>query len=203
MDMSHGSLDFNTIHDYYRPKILRYLTRLVGGPEAEDLAQEVFIKISRGLPDFRKRSGLSTWIYRIATNTALDKLRSLDFKYMMTGKESIENDEVEIDDENPWKDEKTPPVDRQLIRKEMNGCIRRVIDGLPEDYRTVIVLSDLEEMKNNQIAEILGISLDAVKIRLHRARAKLKEALDAQCDFYRDERNELACDPKQTILHFR
>ncbi len=66
------------------------------------------------------------------------------------------------------------------------------------DYRTIITLNELEGFTNKEIAEILGISLDAAKIRLHRARARLKESLEAGCDFYNDERSELACDRKQS-----
>jgi len=74
------------------------------------------------------------------------------------------------------------------------------IDNLSPDYKTVIVLSDLEGFANKEIAEILGISLDNVKIRLHRARGKLKEDLQEGCDFYYTEGNTLACDRKQVQI---
>jgi RNA polymerase sigma-70 factor (ECF subfamily) len=80
----------------------------------------------------------------------------------------------------------------------MNRCIRNYIEQLPEDYGTVLVLSEVEGFKNREIAEILEVSLDTVKIRLHRARAKLKESLGTHCNFYLDERSELACDRKET-----
>ena len=76
-----------------------------------------------------------------------------------------------------WTGEEKPSVETSLIRKEMNECIRDFIENLPANYRTVVILSELEELRGNEIAEILGISLDTVKIRLHRARAKLKEQL--------------------------
>ena len=91
-------------------------------------------------------------------------------------------------------------LDSQLVRKEMNECIRGIVDGLPENYRAVLALSEVEEFTNAEISQILGISLDVVKIRLHRARARLKKELEAKCNFYRDERNELACDRKTTHL---
>ncbi len=84
----------------------------------------------------------------------------------------------------------------------MNECIRRIVDSLPGDYRTVLVLSEFECLPNVEIAEVLGISLDTTKIRLHRARAKLRKELEAHCNFYRDERNELSCDRKTTSLKF-
>ena len=85
----------------------------------------------------------------------------------------------------------------------MNKCIRDFIEELPENYRTVVVLSELEGLKNTEIAEILGVSLDTIKIRLHRARAKLKKELETHCDFYRDEGNEFACDVKSAFKEFR
>ena len=78
MDVS--ELDFQKIYDTYHPQILRYLVRLVGEPEAEDLAQEVFVKVSQGLKTFRGESQLSTWLYRIATNAAIDKIRTASFR---------------------------------------------------------------------------------------------------------------------------
>jgi RNA polymerase sigma-70 factor (ECF subfamily) len=84
----------------------------------------------------------------------------------------------------------------------MNDCIKGVVDGLPENYRTVLILSDLEELTNNEIAEVLDISLETVKIRLHRARTRLKKELEHHCSFYKDERNELACDRKVPSLKF-
>jgi RNA polymerase sigma-70 factor (ECF subfamily) len=186
---------FNDIFDEFHPKILRYLTRLVGPEDAEDLSQEVFDKVSRGLDKFQGRSRLSTWIYRIATNTVIDRSRS-----------AAGRQETQL---HPFEEE-TPPeppaapaasvspiTDRLVIRKEMSDCVNEFIDNLPPDYRTVLVLSDLEGFANKEIAEILGISLENAKIRLHRARAMLKEALKEGCDFYYNEENTLACDRKQ------
>ena len=85
----------------------------------------------------------------------------------------------------------------------MMACIRNVIKKLPEDYRTVIVLSELEELGNREIAEILQVSLDTVKIRLHRARAKLKKELENLCCFYHDERGVLSCDLKSVIKQLK
>jgi RNA polymerase sigma-70 factor (ECF subfamily) len=78
----------------------------------------------------------------------------------------------------------------------MSACIREVIDGLPVSYRSVLLLSEFDDLANAEIADVLDISLDTVKIRLHRARQALREALKCECHFYRDERNELMCDRK-------
>ena len=78
----------------------------------------------------------------------------------------------------------------------MNECIRRYIDELPPSFRSVVLLSEEEGLANQEIAVALGISLETVKIRLHRARARLKKALGSGCALYWDERNELGCEPK-------
>lgn len=194
-------LSFEQIHDVFRPKILRYLRRLVGGQDADDLTQDVFVKVSQALDTFRGDAMVSTWIYRIATNAALDRLRSRSFQGSVSDSPTG-NDEEEVVDKDLWTGEKKLSLESALIRKEMNDCIRGIVENLPVNYRTVIVLSEWEGLKNNEITEILGLSLDTVKIRLHRARARLKKELEQHCSFYRDERNELSCDRKTTPLKF-
>ncbi len=102
-------------------------------------------------------------------------------------------------DKNAWTGEDTPSVETSVIRDEMKECIRGIVEKLPENYRTVLILGDFEALRNDEIGEILGISIETVKIRLHRARSRLKEELEKNCQFYRDERNEFACDRKQLI----
>lgn len=204
--MRNGELDFEKIHAAFRPKILRYLTRLVGPDEAEDVAQEVFVRVGRALENFRGESQLSTWIYRIATNAALDRLRSTSFQATGRPRGStvvIGVGEIGTEDKDVWTGERTASAEASLVRKEMNECIRSFIENLPADYRTVLVLSELEGMTDHDIAEIIGASLNTVKIRLHRARAKLRKELETHCSFYRDERNELACDLKSALSEFR
>jgi RNA polymerase sigma-70 factor (ECF subfamily) len=181
-----GPPDLQTVYDEFQPKIRRYLSRLVGGPDAADLTQEVFIKVAQALPSFRGESTVSTWIYRIATNTALDRLRSPAFR-------RAARVPLEL---LPLATEQPIGIEQDLGRREMNACIRRYIDTLPPPYRSVVVLSEDEGLTNQHIADVLGISLQAVKIRLHRARSRLRDQLGSGCTFYRDDRNELACEPK-------
>ncbi len=187
-------LDFEAIHSTFRPRIHRYLTRIVGVREAEDLTQEVFVKVSQGLKTFRGESQLSTWVYRIATNTAIDTKRSSAYKQ---SERSAEMDEsVDIESKAVGASERTPSTQQQVERQEMNQCIRGFVEKLPQNYRTVVVLSELEGMNNNEIADILGITLDNVKIRLHRAKDALKKELQKHCEFYHNELNEFSCDLK-------
>ncbi|HLA06934.1 MAG TPA: sigma-70 family RNA polymerase sigma factor [Anaerolineales bacterium] len=198
--MNTGVLEFQKIYEDFRPKILRYLVRLVGESEAEDLTQEVFIKANKALGTFRGQSKLSTWLYRIATNAALDNLRSPSFQGIAQvglSYDSIEDDQGGGADAVVLVKEEKPLVEKQIIREEMNDCIRGYVEKLPEPYRAVLVLSEYEGLKNDEIAEILGVTLDTVKIRLHRARAKLKEELETNCEIHWIE--EIPCNVTKTI----
>lgn len=177
--MDDSELEFQKIYDAYQPKILRYLTRLVGEPEAEDLTQEVFVKVSRALETFRGESQLSTWLYRIATNAAIDKMRTASFR-QDAGHDLLE-DANEAADKDVWTGEETPSLEQLLMRKEMYECFMEYVGNLPVNYRTVVVLSEVEGLTDNEIAGILGLSLEAVKIRLHRGRARLLQELRAHC----------------------
>jgi RNA polymerase sigma-70 factor (ECF subfamily) len=194
--MADEVFDFEQLHTRYRPKIHRYLCRLAGENEAEDLCQEVFVKVERNLTSFRNEAQLSTWLYRIATNSFYDRLRSPSFK-QKSKEYPIEIDDNTLEKRDFTSQQQKPGIDQQVIRDEMNACIRGYIDQLPENYRTVLLLSEEEGFKNREIAEILQVSLDNVKIRLHRAKAKLKVSLQGNCDFYLDERSEISCDRKQ------
>ncbi len=192
--------EFSEIYEQYYPQIVRYLSRMVGEHSAEDVAQVVFEKVNRGLADFQGRSKLSTWIYRIATNAALDNLKSMAAKPSFSGPLSgfpIQQADMENTRSTVLQAAVKSP-DQHVVKDEMNECIREFVDRLAPDYRTIIILSELKDFSNNEIAEILDISLDAAKIRLHRARAKLKKEFESGCDFYHDEHGELACDRKQS-----
>lgn len=184
--------EFDDVYKEFRPRIYRYLSNLINESEASDLTQTVFLKVSRSLADFRGESSLSTWIYRIATNTAHDHVSS-SLGQQKCSEQLLEENES-IDDFSDYRQQAT---DKNFIRREMNACIRGVVDQLPENHRTVLLLSEFEELTNLEIATILSISIDTVKIRLHRARARLRQAMESECCFYHDERNELMCDRKE------
>lgn len=168
--------------DYY-PKIQRYLTRLVGEYEAEDQTQEVFVRINRALPTFRGESQLSTWIYRIATNAAQDKLRSPAFKRVaaMEAPEDAVAGELEIPDQDVWTGQEALSLEQQIGQKGMVECFCDFLEALPPNYRTVVALSELGEYAAAEIAELLGLNLDVVKIRLHRGRVRLLQEYINHC----------------------
>jgi RNA polymerase sigma-70 factor (ECF subfamily) len=177
--MNVSEMDFQHIYTAYQPKILRYMVRLVGEYEAEDLTQDVFVKVNQALSTFRGESQLSTWIYRIASNAAIDKIRSSSSRQCTENR--LVDDPDETEDKNIWTGDQKPSLERQLMRKEMYQCFGNYVENLPVSYQTVFVLSELGELTNNEIAEILGLSLDVVKIRLHRGRAKLLRELKTHC----------------------
>jgi RNA polymerase sigma-70 factor, ECF subfamily len=200
--MDNAEKEFQEIYDDHYPRIVRYLRRLVGDLDAEDVAQESFVKMHQALKKFRGESKLSTWIYRIATNTAMDGLRSSSSKIRSASSGLSDESDLAAEMEQ-LPDDSVPRLDTLLIRKEMNDCIRGIVESLPENYRTALVLSDLEGMTNAEICEVLSLPLETVKIRLHRGRKRLKHELDANCYLYRDGRNELACDRKIAVIEFR
>lgn len=203
--MSGNETNFEQIYAVFRPKMHRFLIRLVGEYEAEDLTQEVFVKVSTALKTFRGESELSTWIYRIATNAAYDRLRSPTFQKIAqkySANPFVEGEEIELEDRNAWTGEKTPLVDQQVDRKNMNSCVQDYINKLPEAYRTALVLSEFEGLSNNEIAEILEVTLDTVKIRLHRARERLIQELAMNCGSEWVEGNEFLPELKRSDLDF-
>ena len=177
--MECDELEFRRIDETFRSKIHRYLTRLVGEYEAEDLTQEVFMKVSQALAAFRGESQLSTWIYRIATNAAIDRMRTASFR--QDAHKSCLDEENGTEDQEVWAGEGIPSPDERLLRKERYECFESFVQNLPPDYRAVVVLAELEELTNREIAEILGLSLDTVKIRLHRGRTRLLQELKGYC----------------------
>ena len=190
--------EFIKVYNEYYSKIIQYLSRIVGPNDAEDLAQEIFNKISRNLGGFKEKSKLSTWIYRIATNGAIDRLRSASFRQASVNIPLNEITELGI--ENDGRPSGASAADQVVIQKEMSECVTEFIDKLPLNYRIVLILSEIKGLSNQEIADILEISIENVKIRLHRARAKLKAALKDGCDFYYNEQNTLACDRKQVPI---
>lgn len=188
--MADDALDFETVYATFHPKIRRHLTRRVGADEADDLTQTVFLKISGALPNFRGDASLATWIYRIADRAVIDWARSRSpLTVDPSEPDAVVHCERQVDP--------APLAERTLIQAEMRTCIRGLVDRLPEGSRNVIRLSEFDGLKDAEIAARLGTSLATVKIRLHRARTRLRQELRTHCHLSRDENNELVCDPKR------
>lgn len=177
---------FRDLADELAPPLLRYLERYVGDRAVvEELAQETLLRMHSGLASFAGRSSLKTWVFAIANRVAADYLRQPQRRTRI----------VELDDvDEPVDPERA--IDEQLVVGQMNDCIRGVIDSLPESYRAALILHDLEALSAEQTAEICDCSVATAKIRIHRARLRLKDALARQCQFYRDQDSVFRCDRK-------
>ncbi len=191
------ALTIESLHREYGDRIRRYLERLVGPNDADDLSQDVFEKAQRATGNFRGDSRVLTWLYRIATNVAIDRLRTagrrVDLERTDDGRDPLES--ALSDDATHERS-----LEGDLDRAHMRECILGVVDQLPTSQRAAILLGELRGFSDRELADALGVSLGAAKIRLHRARRALKAALERACNFERDERNEFACAPKAGTL---
>jgi RNA polymerase sigma-70 factor (ECF subfamily) len=170
--------------------VRRYQDRLFGlvrgytrsAAEIEDIVQETFLKAYSKLDSYRAESSFSTWLCRIAVNTALDQLKRRGRSPVVDGSGSEWSLE-EPSEATPGP----PPPDARLERAELRAITEAVLDTLPEPFRSVLVLREFEELSYLEIAELLDISIGTVESRLFRARARFKEALaQAQPELFRD-----------------
>jgi RNA polymerase sigma-70 factor, ECF subfamily len=184
------TLNYTEIYNEYSPRILRYLNCTFCIEDAEDLLQEIFIKVYNSLDTFRNESSVNTWIYKIAKNAIIDKLKSRNYKFYKA-QEELNATKINYDNSHF-----VTTFDRKIEKEEMYVCIRKFIGNLTENNRTVFVLSQYEGLSNAEIAEILQIIIDSVKIRLHRAKESLINSLKKNCNIYFDNSNEISCEPK-------
>ena len=158
-------------------RMLTVARRYVGNEEdAKDVVQTAYLSAFRALNQFEGASQLSTWLHRIVVNTALMQLRSRRRK----PEESIEDllptfqeDGHHVEQFSEW----CAPADQLMERKETRTTVRACIEQLPDNYRTVLMLRDIEELSTQEVSETLGMTLTAVKVRLHRARQALSTLL--------------------------
>lgn len=190
------ALTFEDIFKRYHDRLYRYILRLVHQPdEAEDLTQETFLRVYNELSSLRNENALTSWLYRVATHICYDRFRQSSFRLES---QSLEDNQVEqsnaLDEQIEALDE--PKLDQVIDQREMSDCVQRYIRRLSDDHRIAILLHDLHGMTCPEIAQQLGCSIELVKIRLHRARQKLKALLSAVCDFSLDQRGILVCESK-------
>ncbi len=159
-------------------RLLRCAKRLLGNEEdARDAVQDAFLAASRALASFQAQSRVSTWLYRILVNAALMKRRSRACRPQVLLEDLLprfNEDGHHLEMPDPWGED----VDAALQRKETAQIVRDAIDQLPDSARSVVILRDLEQLDTAQTAAVLGISENAVKIRLHRARQALRTLLN-------------------------
>ncbi|MEO0069736.1 MAG: sigma-70 family RNA polymerase sigma factor, partial [candidate division WOR-3 bacterium] len=158
----------------YERKVYNITYRLLGNEEdATEALQDTFLRAYRFLKRFRFQSNFYTWLYRIATNVSLTRLRRrkrLDTVSLDAPVKETEELMLDIPDDHHTPEE----IFRQKMFKER---LQEAVASLPEDYRTVVVLRDLEGLSNEEVSKVLKLSIPAVKSRLHRGRLALRERL--------------------------
>lgn len=158
----------------YEKNVYNLALRMVKNPDdAADMTQEAFIKAYNSLSSFRGDSKFSVWLYRIVSNVCLDYLRSVSRHPAVSL--SVENDEGE-ETELDIPDESQSP-EELLERKLTRESVRRGLEALPEDYRQILLLREIQGLSYDEIADILALELGTVKSRIFRARKKLCEFL--------------------------
>jgi len=187
------------IYDKYHRKVVAYAARLLGADPAEDIAQEVFVKVGRSLGTLSDGAKLTSWIYAITLNTVRDHARKRG-----PNPDRIERIEATTETDGRAEDPITQAQDtaslspeQAAIRNEMVACYLDYVRRLPRRYYVVYALSELEDLSNQEIADRLSLSVGTVKIRLHRARALLYGELRRDCRCYRNERGELMGEPNR------
>jgi RNA polymerase sigma-70 factor, ECF subfamily len=168
---------FETMVRLYGGRLLAVARRFTRNDEdAQDVVQSAYLSAFRALNDFEGACQLSTWLHRIVVNTALMKLRSRRRK----PEESIDallpafqDDGHHVEQFSEW----STPADRLMERKETRATVRECIQQLPENYRLVLTLRDIEELSTQEVAGMLSMTPTAVKVRLHRARQALSTLL--------------------------
>ncbi len=174
---------FTELVNRYSDKVYRLAYRITGNPDdAEEVLQEVFIILVEKLNTFRQESRFSTWLYRVAANAS--------YMFLRGGKKDKES-QVSFDDYKPYNDhgalegvadkDWSDIPEYKLLSIEGTQLIEKAINKLPEDYKIVFHMKDVEGLKSREIAKVLGLSLPAVKSRVLRARLFLRDKLS---DYY-------------------
>jgi RNA polymerase sigma-70 factor, ECF subfamily len=167
---------FAELVERFQHRLVTVMHHLIGSPdEAEDLAQEVFLRVYRTRKKYTPKAKFSTWLFTIANNLALNTLRDRRRRPVLP---------LEVRDSGPLGPRPTeaapsrddPPA-YQLQQQELADVVREALDGLNERQRVAIVLNKFEDMNYADIADVMGLTTKAVKSLLSRARAKLREAL--------------------------
>ncbi|RME87930.1 MAG: sigma-70 family RNA polymerase sigma factor [Planctomycetota bacterium] len=160
----------------YSQRLYHYIYRMIGNPYiAEDLVQDTFLNLVKNLNKYKEVAKVSTWLFKIAINITLNHIRSQKVRSAvqnMGGVGEEEEDYMEIlarDESQPWEN---------LEQRELESMIQRALLELPEKYRTLLILCDIEGLNYDEISQILGLKLGTVKSRINRGREKLALLLE-------------------------
>ncbi|HBY60002.1 MAG TPA: RNA polymerase subunit sigma-24 [Solibacterales bacterium] len=162
---------FDDFVDHFQRRVFHYVFLMCGSREdAEEVAQETLLKVFASLDQLRDPERVKAWVFRIAKNACLMKRRRSVF---------APKHELPLEDGAHEVADRSPAPEERILRNEMRELVHRALASLPEIYRSVILLREFEELSTAEAAEVLDVSEDVVKTRLHRGRLALRQALDA------------------------
>jgi RNA polymerase sigma-70 factor (ECF subfamily) len=164
-------ISFDLLFEEYSAPIYNYVLRMVGDPDrAADITQDTFIKAYRKLDSLTDEHSTKSWLYRIATNTAIDDMRRRRWI-----------SPIGIDDEGqPERPDTAPGPEAQVMAGQLDERIQRALMQLRPNHRQCLILSDLEDMSAQQIGEVMNLSYGAVRTLLCRARGEMRRQLEAE-----------------------
>ena len=163
---------FEQFVEYFRSKVFHYSWLVCGQrDDAEEVAQETLLRVFESLEQLREPEHVRAWVFRIAKNACLMQRR----KSVFAPTHEISTDELLPSDEPSGSE---LPPDREYLRGELRAVLDRIIAELPPNYRSVMVLREIEELSTEETAEILDVTPDVVKTRLYRARTAMRQRLD-------------------------
>jgi RNA polymerase sigma-70 factor, ECF subfamily len=174
---------FRELIGRYQTRVFNLCYRILGNPdEAEEIAQEVFVKLFKSIGSFRGESKFSTWLYRVTHNVCINQINYLKRRHY------FENRSLDLDPKDdspaPQYASNAPDGEQDLIATELGAAIEEKLGMLAPEMREVIIMRDIEGLSYEEVAQALNVKIGTVKSRLHRGRNELQELLK---DYLKDE----------------
>lgn len=171
---------FEELVSRYKRRVFSITYRLMGNQQdAEDQAQEAFLKVYRGLHTLEDPAGVTAWISRVTTNTCLDALARRQRQPQTTPLEPM--DDAGETEEVRYADTHSPTPEEAALRGEVRSCLERTLMRMESTSRIALTLRDVEDYSYQEIADQLEVGLSAVKMRIHRARQQFQQLLEKVC----------------------
>lgn len=175
---------FEELLERYGSKVINLALRITRCQEdAEEILQEVFITILTKVQNFEHKAQFSSWLYRVTMNASFMKIRTRNRR------RSVSLEDVEPSIKQNWAGNRSElcDVDFMSSRHELRSAIQKAVDQLPEEYRAIFILRDIDGLSNEAVSRILQLSVPAVKSRLHRSRLIMRQQLRSHYDGYRNK----------------
>lgn len=175
---------FEELIERYASKVLNLALRITRCQEdAEEILQDVFITVLTKVQSFEHKAQFSSWLYRVTMNASFMKIRSRNRR------RSVSIEDVEPNVKQNWVGNRTElyDIDFMSSRHELRAAIQSAVDKLPEEYRAIFILRDIDGMSNEMVSRVLQLSVPAVKSRLHRSRLLMRQELKGHYQGYKNE----------------